>query len=152
MDYIIEKAKTKDTEELLTLSRKVTNINSRTYLPKEMVDNFLQSDFFISEVTDNIDNMTVIKDKDKIIGLCVFIENKLQSLMLDPDYQNKGIATYFLQHLEEVYFKKYQELILECFAPNLKANNFYKKNNWILYQTVYDEDLDMHSNLYKKRR
>jgi len=152
MKYKIEKANNSQIKELLELSKKVTNQNSRTYLPNEMIDHFLESPFFISEITDNIDNMTIIKDNKKIIGLCVFKESELVTLMLDPNYQNKGIATYFLTEVTNAIFKTYEEITLECFETNKVANKFYQKNGFIKYKTVLDEDLEIMKNLYRKER
>lgn len=152
MKYKIEKANHSQTKELLELSKKVTNQNSRIYLPNEMVDRFLESPFFISEITDNIDNMTIIKDNTRIIGLCVFKESKIVTLMIDPDYQNKGIATYFLTEVTNTFFQTTDEITLECFQTNIVANKFYQKNGFIKYKTILDEDLEIMKNLYRKKR
>lgn len=149
-NFKIENAKKEQVEELLQLSKKVTNHNSRQFLQDEQVNRFINSEFFISEVVDNISNMKIIKDGDAIIGLCVWVENELVSLMIDPDYQGKGAAIFFLETMTQEKLSKYSEVVLECFASNLRANAFYKKLNWIIYDTYLDEDLSIMKNKYKK--
>ena len=149
IDFTIETAKSSDVEELLTLSRKVTNHNSRMFLSKEMVDSFLESKFFIEEITNNTNKMTLIKVEDKIIGLCVWIDAELVSLMVDPDYQGKGVAKRFLKEMMNRKLSKFDELYLECFKDNLRANAFYKKLGWKLSDCFLDDDLKIMRNKYK---
>ncbi len=146
--YSIELANNNNVEELLELSKIVTNHNNRQFLSDERVDAFLNSEYFISEVTDQIENMTVIKDNHKIIGFCVWNENELVSLMVAPAYQGKGVAKYFLETLTNKKLKKHRELKLICFKDNIRANKFYKKLGWILKDTFFNEDMKLYQNKY----
>lgn len=141
-----------DINELLQLSTDVTNVNSRAFLGDERVNRFMNSPFFRSEIVDQIDNMTILKDQTRIIALAVFDKNELVSLMLHPDYQGKGVGSYFLESLLEDFFTQYDVVTLECFKDNIKANKFYTRMGFELRKTYTDEYLKLERNEYVKKK
>ena len=51
-------------------------------------------------------------------------------MMIDQELHRRRIGTRLLRHVEEVLFEHHDRLKLESFAPNEKANRFYRKNGW----------------------
>lgn len=147
-DFIIRRATVEDVEPLLELSRHVTNHNSRGFLGDDRVDKFLSSPYFTSEITEQIENMVVLMHLDNIIGLAVWVENELMTLMIDPKYQGNGMATYYHNEMIKVMLNNYNELKLECFRVNARANRFYQKLGWDLKETYFDEQLELYRNVY----
>lgn len=148
-EYKIKNATNDNIEELLELSKKVTNYNNRQFLPDSMVDRFLNSPFFIEEIVQNIENMSLLVIKGKIVGFATWVQSELISLMVDPDFQGSGVASSFLNELVNEKIELYDELILECFKTNIRANKFYQKNGWQLFKTEMDVDLKIEKNYYK---
>lgn len=147
-DFIIRRATKEDIEPLLELSTHVTNHNSRKFLGDERVDKFLASPYFTSEITDQINNMVVLTHLDNFVGLAVWNENELITLMIDPKYQGNGMATYYHNDMVKVMLNNYDELKLECFRVNARANRFYQKLGWELKETYFDEELELDRNIY----
>lgn len=150
MEYLIRKAKEKDKNELLAISTRVTNYNSRQYLDDDMVDAFMLSDEFTKEITDNIQTMQVLEADNKIIGMCNWKKDILHMIMIDCNYQGSGAAKYFISEMCRQKFSDYKTLYLECFECNKRANAFYKKMGWVPYDSVLDSDLGIIRILYKK--
>jgi GNAT superfamily N-acetyltransferase len=101
------------------------------------------------EITDNINNISVLQLNNDIIGLCIWKDNLLHLMMIDPDYQGSGAASYFIDHMSHEKLQEYDEIFLECFENNIRANAFYRKCGWIMYNKEFDADSDWYRLFYK---
>jgi N-acetylglutamate synthase-like GNAT family acetyltransferase len=67
-------------------------------------------------------------DNDKIIGICGYDKNKVRTLFIDPEYQNKGIGSLLLKYvLAEAKNEGINEL--KCWSTKY-AERFYNKNGF----------------------
>jgi len=149
MTYSIRKANSNDINNLLSMSRRVTNYNNRQFLSDTMVDNFLQSDYFIKEITNNIEDIDILMLNYKIIGMCRFNENIIESLMVDVDYQGTGASSLFLKQLVNKKLEHYKEIKLECFKSNKRARRFYEKAGFQLYSTYENKEINQEMCIYR---
>lgn len=147
--YTINFVETKDVFSLIELSRRTIRENYSSFLGKELVENFIESGMADNEITSGLKDMLVLKNENEIIGFCVWKEELLHLLMIDPKYQGKGLGTYFLSEMSKEKKKQYETLYLESFEKNLKANHFYEKNNWTAYKSEIIEELGLKKIFYK---
>lgn len=152
MEYIIRKATDHDKEILILLSRKTISTNFPSFIGNEAVQEFINSGMADKEITDNIDETIVLEQNDEIIGLSIWKDNLLHLFMVDPNYQGSGAAGYFLEHISDVKLQEYEELYLECFENNLRANSFYKKCGWKIVGKELDREEGWYRFLYKNQR
>jgi GNAT superfamily N-acetyltransferase len=152
MKYTIRKVTNNDKKTLVSLSRKTINSNFRSFMGDEAVDTFINSGMADKEITDNINNISVLQLNNEIIGLCIWKDNLLHLMMIDPDYQGSGAASYFIDHMSHEKLQEYDEIFLECFENNIRANAFYRKCGWIMYKKELDADFDWYRLFYKKQR
>lgn len=150
MKYNIRKANQSDMHALLSLSRRVTNHNNRTFLPKEMVDDYLRSEEFAKEISDHINEIDILCLNNDIIGMCRFEGNIIESLMIAPDYQGTGAAACFMSQLLDDRFKAFDEIKVECFASNIRAKKFYEKIGFEQINPYKNKELNQDMCMYKK--
>lgn len=114
------------------------------------VNSFINSGMADKEITDWIDKMLVLELDKKIIGLCIWKENLLHLIMIDPEFQGTGAASYFIKNICENRLKKYKEIYLECFEDNKRATTFYQKCGWEIYKKETDLDTGWNRLFYRK--
>lgn len=127
MNLSIRKALKSDEKEILELARKVTDEYTRTYLGDEAVDYYINSGSCDNDMKKDIDNMYLLADNDKIIGLTIFYKNLMNLLLIDNNYFGSGAAKFFCDKIFIKAFERYEDIILECFDKNERALAFYKK-------------------------
>lgn len=152
MNCIIRKAVANDAPVLTQLSRDVINHNFRAFMGDEAVDGYIGSGMADKEIAGNLENMDVLLYGGDVIGLCIWHGNLLHLLMIAPEHQGTGAAAYFLQHLCEDKFQTCDELRLECFENNKRANAFYEKQGWAVYKVKADAGTGWNRLFYKKTR
>jgi len=152
MEYTIRKVTNEDKNALMKLSIKTINSNFRPFMGDEAVDTFINSGMADKEIMDNINNISALQINMEIIGLCVWKDNLLHLMMIAPDYQGTGVASYFIEHMCREKLKEYDEIFLECFENNIRANAFYRKTGWIMYKKELDTDFNWYRLFYKKQR
>lgn len=148
--YKINFAEKKDMSALIELSRRVIRENYSVFLGEELVENFIESGMADDEVISNFETVLVLKNEEEIIGFCIWKEELLHLLMIEPKYQGKGAGTYFITEMCREKNRKYSNLYLESFEGNSQANNFYEKNGWTAYKTELIEGLGINKVFYKK--
>lgn len=140
-----------DIETLKAISRRTISANYRSFLGDEAIDGFIESGAADQIVEDSIHHAFVILAEGYLVGFCVCQENLIDLLMIDHASHRKGLGTQLLNHCEQRLFKTYDELKLESFEPNNKANSFYKKNGWIEREIYFDNDTGVNKILFTKR-
>ncbi len=66
----------------------------------------------------------------RVLGYADCKENLIDGMMIDSDFHRQGYGTMLLKYCEERLFGRFTELVVESFANNDQANNFYRKNGW----------------------
>ncbi len=130
MNAKVRKAVIQDTNILKAIATKTIDANYRSFLGNEGVDWFIGSGASDQYVDENIDDTWVILSNSQIIGFSVCKANLIDLMMIDHDHHRKGYGTVLLTYCEERLFKTFDEIKLESFEGNEKANNFYRKNTW----------------------
>jgi len=139
MNTQIRKATVSDIEVLKDLSKKTINANYRSFLGDEPVAAFIDSGAVDKYVDENIESCSVILSDGNVAGYAVTKDNLIDLMMIDDDFHRRGLGTKILEYCEEMLFKNYDELVLESFEENHKANNFYKKNGWTETKRRFDK-------------
>jgi len=124
---------------LKDLSKKTINANYRSFLGDEPVAAFIDSCAVDKYVDENIESCSVILSDGNVAGYAVTKDNLIDLMMIDDDFHRRGLGTKILEYCEEMLFKNYDELVLESFEENHKANNFYKKNGWTETKRRFDK-------------
>lgn len=150
--YKIEKAKAKDENTLIEISRKIFDFDFRKILGDKVVDDYLKSNLADMEIAKNIDNILMLTTKDTIIGLAIFKENTLHMFMLLPEYQHTDASQFFISEIENMKFCEFDILNAECFLQNTKANSFFEKNHWEVSHKSFDQATNWTRIGYRKKR
>ena len=128
MKEIIRKAKQKDSEKILDLFNQNTELTCDESLNynKNHVREFLSSyKTFICEIDKKVAGILITQWGLK--GKFVYID----SLIVNPNYRKKGIATKLLNYLKKSAKQKGINLLfLFSEINNKKAQNLFKKNNY----------------------
>ncbi len=151
MNTQIRKATKSDIKVLKDLSKKTINANYRTFLGDEPVAAFIDSGAVDQYVDENIESCSVILSDGNVAGYAVTKDNLIDLMMIDDDFHRRGLGTKILEYCEEMLFKNYDELILESFEENHKANNFYKKNGWIETKRRFDKSSGVNKVVFCKK-
>lgn len=121
----------------LCISRAIKISNSKDY-PHKIIEYMLkrhETDQWISSAIN--DRFFIVAEiNSEIVGTGALKENNILHMFVDPDYQNKGIGSKILKHIERKARKNnFKKVIAE---PSLTAIGFYLKSG---YQIVKDEEV-----------
>ena len=108
--YRIRQALPEDEKEVLKIARKVTDKFTRTYLGDKAVDWYINSGCCDNDIKNDISNMLLLIEDEKIIGMMIWHGDLMHLLMIDSLYHGTGAA-----------------------------NSFYKKTGWIEYDKIPEE-------------
>jgi ribosomal-protein-alanine N-acetyltransferase len=82
----------------------------------------------------------VVDDGGRITGYIVYSvsggKGSIVSIAVLPDYRRRGIGQMLVDYAVEDLRKKVQYLELQVNVSNFAAINFYKKNNFVLVETI----------------
>jgi len=129
-DLQIRQAISSDVEPLIDLQRRTISASYRSFLGDESVDGFVNSGAIDTYVMENLERCVVITGNSKIVGCCVTKDNLIDLLMIHHEHHRSGLGTLLLRHVEDTLFRRHDELILESFANNRQAFDFYRKSGW----------------------
>ncbi len=152
MKINIRKAIIQDAAPLKNISRKTIDLNYRSFLGDEGVKWFIESGASDQYIDENIDNCWVIVNDSKIIGFSVCKGNLIDLMMIDHTYHRQGYGTTLLKHCEDHLFNSFNEIRLESFEGNVKANNFYYKNNWVEIERKFDKMSNVNKITFIKKK
>ncbi|MFA6796496.1 MAG: GNAT family N-acetyltransferase [Bacilli bacterium] len=147
MEYKIEKIKRDDLKELIMISKRVTLTNSVSFLG-DLANKFITSGAIVNEAMANADYTYKCTLGGKAVGQIAFIADRINFIMVDPDFQRKGIGSLLLEFAAKKMFEKYDEIYLDCFGKNHIANSFFIKSGFVLEASTYDKDLKQNLNRY----
>jgi len=135
----VRKAAIPDAGTLKKIARETIDANYRSFLGDEGVDWFIGSGASDQIIDENIDDCWVILSDYQIIGFSVCKANLIHLIMIDHDYHRHGHGTTLLKYCEQHLFNTFNEIKLESFEGNEKANNFYRKNGWSEIERNFDK-------------
>ena len=141
----IRKSKINDLEQIQDIARRTIDSNYRSFLGDKGVDWFIDSGASDQYLKDNINDCWILDHASTVIGFYVRRNNLIDLMMVDCNFHNQGFGSKLLEHCEQQLFTNFTEIKLESFEGNLKANNFYRKHDWIEKQRIFDKT----SNAYK---
>ncbi|MCG2712506.1 MAG: GNAT family N-acetyltransferase [Candidatus Omnitrophica bacterium] len=145
MELKIRKSTIDDLEQIQKIACRTIDINYRSFLGDKGVDWFIESGAAEQYLQDNIVDCWVLESDNKIIAFCVCKGSLLDLIMVETEFHRKGYGSELLKYCEQVMFSYFEEIKLESFERNEKANNFYRKHGWIQKEKIFDKA----SNAYK---
>jgi len=147
----IRKAAFSDTNIRKKIARRTIDANYRTFLGNKRVDWFIESGASDHHIDENINDCWVIVSDDQTIGFAVCKANFVEILMIDHEYHRQSYGTTLLKHCEQHLFNTSNEIKLESFEGNEKANNFYRHNGWTTIDSYFDEKSGVNKLTFIKR-
>ena len=132
-------AEPSDVDALIELSLRTTRTSYASFLGEDAVDAFIAGGLVEEFVRETIDRTLVVTIDGKVAGCAVGTGNYVDQLMIDERLHRQGLGTLLLERLEEHLFEEHDELELESFRDNDRANAFYRKHGWRLTGAHRDE-------------
>lgn len=151
MEATFQRPKKSDLKTIQTIAKKTVDQGYRYFLGDQTVDNYLKSGSLDRYLTKNFDDIWVLSLDQTIIGFAVCIENVIDFMMIDFDYQRKGLGTKLLQHCESLLFEKHHVIALESFEENTKATKFYLANDWEVTEKYRDSKAKAIKFIFRKQ-
>jgi hypothetical protein len=149
-NYIIRKATKEDISTILEMGVGIVDKYERTHLGDEMVNGYIGSGACKADFIKHIDNTQLLLLDNKVIGLIIWIEDRIQGFLIDIPNWGAGAAQYLINSTLAVKFQEYEEVKLECFKSSPRANAFYKKMGWKETEIIESDGMTMV--VYKKSR
>jgi GNAT superfamily N-acetyltransferase len=146
----IRKSTVEESDQIKVIARQTIDANYRSFLGDEGVDWFIGSGASDQYISDNIDDCWVLLCGDQIMGFCVCKSNLIDLMMVHNNFHRLGYGTMLLKYCEEYLFRNFEEITLESFEGNDKANNFYRKNGWIEKERKFDEASSINKLIFTK--
>lgn len=130
---MIRKFEDKDINVVMQIWKK-ENIKAHKFIPKEYWENNYN---FVKETIPNVE-IYVYSIKGKIIGFVGVEKNYIEGIFVDANNQCNGIGTSLLNKIKE----SRSNLSLSVYKKNVKAINFYEKNDFV----INSENIDKNTN------
>lgn len=73
-------------------------------------------------------------------------------IMVQAELHGQGIGSLMLNNISEKLLEVYNEICLESFENNQKANSFYEKNGWKIDRIEFDEEIEGNRIYYFKEK
>lgn len=152
MNTIIRPATSDDVETLVALAERTIRVDYAHFFGAEAVDAYIATGGVEAFVRESVPRCVVIGLDERLAGLCVMKGTLIELMMIDHDLQGRGLGTELLAHCEGQLFRDHAELVLESFAPNERANRFYRKNGWHEVDRQFDPESGVDKIEFRKRR
>lgn len=136
LEYKIERAPANDAEEILLL-QKLSYISEAEIYNDFSIPPLVQT---LEEIRDDFDNQIFLKAvcEGKIIGSVRACEKEgtcyIGRLIVHPDYQNRGIGTQLMNHIEE-FFNQCERFELFTGYRSEKNIYLYQKCGYKIFKT-----------------
>ncbi len=136
----IRPARSADSSHLVDVCQRTLRSCYTPFLGKTSVEEWIANELD-GYVRDHLDDAWVATHQGAVCGCCVVTEQLLAFLLVDVREHRRGIGTLLLRQAEQVVFRSHDEIHLESFVANDRANTFYAKCGW----TRGDRHLDAKS-------
>ncbi len=150
MNVKISQASTDRLAQMQEIARRTIEANYRSFLGDENVDWFIGSGASDQYLADNINDCCILSGNNQIIGFVVCKSNKIDLMMIDNDFHRQGYGTKLLDYCEKHLSSQFDQIMLESFEGNAKANSFYRKNGWKEMERTFDEESGVNKILFVK--
>jgi len=146
----IRNASTHDLAKIQAIARRTIDACYRSFLGDEGVDWFINSGASDQYLSDNLDDCRVLEVEGGIIGFSVAKGELIDLMMVDCGAHRHGYGSKLLADCERRLFSLHDELRLESYEGNERANTFYGKHGWIVRDKAFDEDADTYKLIFVK--
>lgn len=146
----VRRATASDLGAIQLIARRTINASYRSFLGDEGVDWFINSGASDRYISESIDDCRVLIANDAIVGFCVCKTNLIDLMMVDSEKHRQGHGSILLADCETRLFEHHDELRLESFEKNQQANDFYRKNDWIQKDRIFDEAANSYKLIFSK--
>lgn len=130
MQASFRRAISSDLSAIQNIASNTVDKSYRYFLDDNAVTNYLQSGRLENYLSTNIKYIWLISNEYGVAGFAVCINNIIDFMLVDFEYQQKGLGKRLLQYCESLLFKKHQTIALESFEDNTNATEFYLANDW----------------------
>ncbi len=128
---MVRKFKNEDLDKVLEIWLNV-NINAHSFIDKNYyINNFN----YVKEALLSA-NIFVYEENNEILGFIGLNDSYVEGIFVKENSQNKGIGAILINYIKNLY----DNLTLKVYKKNIKAINFYKKQNFIVLKENLDED------------
>ncbi|MDM8536309.1 ribosome small subunit-dependent GTPase A [Desulfobacterales bacterium HSG17] len=152
MKITIQKTIIKDLRTLKKLTKNVISNQYTTFLKANDVGTYLNSGASDREIDKGWRKGWTIRIDGRICGYSLCHKSMIHVMMIDPDWQRKGLGTALMQHCQTELLQNYDEINLECFKENQSACDFYQKNGWAIREIRKDHATGLHRIFFHKQK
>jgi len=152
MNAEIRPATTADVKSLVALAERTIRADYAAFLGADAVEAYITSGAVAAYVRESVPRCTVILLDARMAGFCVADGPMIELMMIDHELHRRGLGGRLLADGEQRLFRDHAELVLESFAPNAKANDFYRKNGWHESGRKFDPESGVDKIEFRKRR
>ena len=139
MDRQTRDAVVQDVQGLIDLSLRTIRASYQDFLGESVVEDYIRSGEVEAFVRKNMAHALVVTHGDELAGYAVATDNHIEQLIIDERFHRRGIGSFLLEHLERELFKDHDELVLESFRDNDRANDFYLAHGWLVGGAFHEE-------------
>ena len=140
---MVRKFKNEDLDKVLDIWLNV-NINAHSFIDKNYyINNFN----YVKEALPSA-NIFVYEENNEILGFIGLNDSYIEGIFVKENSQNKGIGVILINYIKNLY----NNLTLKVYKKNIKAINFYKKQNFIVLKENLDEDTSEIEYIMKYKR
>lgn len=151
MNTLVRTALASDMGALIALSHRTISASYRPFLGDEAVDAFLGSGAADRYVEENVGRCLILVRDGEIVGYAVWRDNLIDLMMIDYAVHRQGLGTELLRQVEQMLLQRSDELRLESFEDNEKANAFYHKNGWREVSRYLDNNSGVSKVVFQKK-
>ena len=120
-----------ETDQILNIYLE-TSYSAHHFIEKRFWDDNIEK---VKNLLESSETYYYVKD-GRIIGFISFLDIYMGALFIKYEFQNRGIGKELLDHAKETK----EMIILNVYAKNEKATNFYLKNGFVITGEQIDED------------
>ena len=127
-----------DLEPLKELIKDTITRNYRPFLTDEGVKFIIKSRYYEEHLEENYEHCLVVEVNDRLCGLGLYKDNRLELLMIDTDIHGYGAGTKLLTDTLELIKERHDKAVLTINKGNEKALKFFLGRGFKLVSEVFD--------------
>jgi ribosomal protein S18 acetylase RimI-like enzyme len=130
MTTVIRSARKSDHDVLVSISTRTIRASYIPFLGKDAVEGWLEGGTVDGYFTEKLADCRIMEANGEIVGFCVALGGFIDLMMIDSERHREGFGQALLSHVESEAFRSHDELSLESFRDNQRANAFYAAQGW----------------------
>lgn len=151
MNLSIRKATHKDYTYILAMTKNTVDRCYRDWLGYEVVEKCLATNKLDLYIGKYLEHTWLLQKNTKTVAFTICVENMIDFLLVDVNYQKLGIGTELLKISEDMLFEDYSTISLESFKFNTKANSFLSINGWCSINEYMDPSMNTYKTIFIKK-